>query len=173
MDNTTPHPLLLLENLWTLILYMPAHTTVKLQPLHAGIIKNFKVHYWELLLCHIISWIEAALVHLNDFNNKSVDLLTDINWIKESVQSTTTVNCLNTVKRFQMYLLMNKMRIHMLDWARNWEWTCLSQIQDNICAVHWQWSYYHFYFWWSRKVEEELHDEVRSETCLSLARKQH
>ena len=40
------------------IIFLPANTTSKLQPLDLGIIQNFKLHYRKLFLQYIISRID-------------------------------------------------------------------------------------------------------------------
>ena len=42
------------------IFFLPANTTSKLQPLDAGIIKNFKVLHRGALLCHVISQMDST-----------------------------------------------------------------------------------------------------------------
>ena len=51
IDNVTSHDVSLKDKFSNIhIVFLPKNTTSHLQPLDAGIIKNFKVHYCQLLL---------------------------------------------------------------------------------------------------------------------------
>ena len=76
------------------IVFLPKNTTSKLQPLDAGIIKNFKVFYRKQLLQHVLARIkpgsEASVVI------SSVDLLKSFGWVMDAwrkVKKETIVNC--------------------------------------------------------------------------------
>jgi len=101
MDNATPHDPSFVGKFSNIkIVFLPANTTAKLQPLDAGIIKNFKVHYRKLLLRHVLSRMGDSSLSTSDLI-KSVDVLTAIRWTKlawESVQSTTIANCFKHCK---------------------------------------------------------------------------
>jgi len=116
MDNATPHdPSFVGKFSNTQIVFLPANTTAKLQPLDAGIIKNFKVHYRKLLLRHVLSRMEDSSLSTSDLI-KSVDVLTAIRWTKlarEVYNQQPLPIVLNTAKLFQIYLLMKKMRIRL------------------------------------------------------------
>ncbi len=66
--------------------FLPKNTTSKLQPLDAGIIQIFKVHYWRLLLKHNI--VMLAQIDGTDLTAtaivKSIHVLTAIRWIKKA-----------------------------------------------------------------------------------------
>ena len=53
MDNVSHSRRLLFSNMK--VVFLPANTTYHLQPLDAGIIKNFKVHYRRQLLKHVLT----------------------------------------------------------------------------------------------------------------------
>ena len=101
MDNATPHDPSFVGKFSNIkIVFLPANTTAKLQPLDAGIIKNFKVHYRKLLLRHVLSRMKDNSLSTADII-KSVDVLTAIRWTKlawENVQSSTIVNCFKHCK---------------------------------------------------------------------------
>ena len=59
MDNAGCHPGELKGKFSNIkIVFLPANTTTKLQPLDIGIIQNFKVHYRKMLLQHVIARID-------------------------------------------------------------------------------------------------------------------
>ena len=103
MSREGRNVLLLIDNVPSLekfsnikMVFLPKNTTSRLQPLDAGIIKNFKVHYGRCLIRHV-------LASINDKNSlkasdiaKSVDVLLAIRWIKQSwdvVKCETVMNC--------------------------------------------------------------------------------
>ena len=61
---------------------MPKNTTSRLQPLHAGIIQNFKVKYSKLLLKFVISRTNDKKTATEIM--KEVDILKAIRWISEA-----------------------------------------------------------------------------------------
>ena len=56
------------------IVFLPKNTTSKLQPLDAGIIKNFKVFYRKQLLQHVLARIKPG--------SKASDVITSVNLLK-------------------------------------------------------------------------------------------
>ena len=73
---------------------MPKITTSKLQPLDAGIIKNFKVFYRKQLLQHVLARIKPGSKASDVIT--SVDLLKSIGWVMDAwikVKKGTIVNC--------------------------------------------------------------------------------
>ena len=61
MDNAGCHPGELKGKFSNIkIVFLPANTTSKLQPLDLGIIQNFKVHYRKMLLQHVIARIDQC-----------------------------------------------------------------------------------------------------------------
>ena len=76
------------------IVFLPKNTTSKLQPLDAGIIKNFKVFYRKQLLQHVLVRIKPGSKASDVIN--SVDLLKSIGWVMDTwrkVKKETIVNC--------------------------------------------------------------------------------
>ena len=74
--------------------FLPKNTTSRLQPLDAGIIKNFKVKYRKKLLRHVISRITNDLM-ASDIA-KEVDILQAITWLAAAwneVTEKTIRNC--------------------------------------------------------------------------------
>ena len=70
------------------------NTTSKLQPLDAGIIKNFKVFYRKQLLQHVLARIKPGCKASDVIG--SVDLLKSIGWVMNAwgkVKKETIVNC--------------------------------------------------------------------------------
>ena len=56
MDNVSSHSPFLCESFSNVkVVFLPVNTTSRLQPLDAGIIKNFKVHYRKQLLKHVLT----------------------------------------------------------------------------------------------------------------------
>ena len=77
------------------IVFLPKNTTSKLQPLDAGIIKNFKVFYRKQLLQHVLARIKPGSKASDVIS--SVDLLLkSIGWVMDAwrkVKKETIVNC--------------------------------------------------------------------------------
>ena len=93
-DNAPTHdPSLKLSNVT--IIFLPKNATSRVQPLDAGIIKNFKVMYRRLLLQHVLAVIDQTTLSASEIA-KSVDLLTAIRFVKRAwndVQRSTIRNC--------------------------------------------------------------------------------
>ena len=64
------------------IVFLPKNTTSKLQPLDAGIIKNFKVFYCKKLLQHPLSRIKPRSKTSNVIS--SVNFLKSIGWVMDA-----------------------------------------------------------------------------------------
>lgn len=96
LDNATPHdPEFVGRFSHIKIVFLPANTTSKLQPLDAGIIKNFKVLYRGSLLRHVVSHLDSTQLSASEIA-QTVDVLMAIRWIKaawEQVKSSVIVNC--------------------------------------------------------------------------------
>ena len=61
LDNVSSHNPDLKDRFSNIrVIFLPKNTTSKLQPLDAGIIKNFKVHYRRLLLKHTLAQIDST-----------------------------------------------------------------------------------------------------------------
>lgn len=83
------------------IAFLPRNTS-RLQPLDAGIIKIFKVHYWWLLLKHTLAQIDGTNLTASSIV-KTVNVLTAIRWIKKAwnaVQPQTIINCFRKQEQF-------------------------------------------------------------------------
>ena len=95
LDNEPVHPKNLVGKYSNIkILFLPKNTISRLQPLYAGIIKNFKVKYRKKLLRHVIARVS------NDRSAsdiaKEVDILQSITWVAaawKEVLKTTIKNC--------------------------------------------------------------------------------
>jgi hypothetical protein len=89
LDNTSSHPdTLNLKNIK--LIFLPPNTTSICQPLDQEIIQNFKVHYRQRLLRHILSKID------HNVENKSINVLDAIFWIKsalKNIKPETVKNC--------------------------------------------------------------------------------
>ena len=96
LDNVSshsPHLKDLFSNIK--VVFLPKNTTSRLQPLDAGIIKNFKVHYRKLLIRHTLAAINDTEDNASKIC-KSVNVLLAIRWIKQAwelVSPTTIKNC--------------------------------------------------------------------------------
>ncbi len=98
MDNVSSHSPDLKDLFSNVkVIFLPVNTTSRLQPLDAGIIKNFKVHYRRQLLTYTLAKVNN--INTNETASsicKSVHVLMAIRWIKiawEAVNETTIINC--------------------------------------------------------------------------------
>ena len=94
MDNCSSHACKDVEMSNVVVKFLPANTTSWLQPLDAGIIKNFKTHFHKLLLQHIVAHIDscASATELT----KQLNVPHVVNWIArswDSVSATTISSC--------------------------------------------------------------------------------
>ncbi|XP_068758747.1 tigger transposable element-derived protein 6-like [Montipora capricornis] len=64
------------------VVFLPPNTTSRLQPLDAGVIKNFKVRYRNFLLKFVVSRVNRGLTAPDIA--KEVDVLQAIRWIKQA-----------------------------------------------------------------------------------------
>ena len=96
MDNVSSHDPNMKDKFSNIkVVFLPKNTTSRLQPLDAGIIKNFKVHYRRILLKHTLAQIDGTDLTASSIV-KTVNVLTAIRWIKkawEAVQPQTIINC--------------------------------------------------------------------------------
>ena len=61
MDNAGCHPGHLQGNFSKIsVCFLPANTTFELQPLHLGIIQNFRVHYRNYFMRHVLAKIDGC-----------------------------------------------------------------------------------------------------------------
>jgi len=89
VDNASSHTEsgLLLTN--TKLKFLPPNTTSHIQPMDAGIIRNFKCHYKKLLCSHFLSCIEEN-------RKQTIDMKCALAFVKsawDSVTTQTIVNC--------------------------------------------------------------------------------
>ena len=95
IDNALSHPESFIDCFSHVkIVFLPKNTTSKLQPLDAGIIKNFKVFYRKQLLQHVLARIKPGSKASDVIS--SVDLLKSIGWVMDAwrkVKKETIVNC--------------------------------------------------------------------------------
>ena len=96
-DNVSSHSPDLVDSFSNVkVVFLPVNTTSRLQPLDAGVIKNFKVHYRRHLLAYALSRINEVSSGNASAICKSVSVLDAIPWIKhawEDVSPTTIANC--------------------------------------------------------------------------------
>ena len=95
IDNAPSHPESFIDCFSHVkVVFLPKNTTSKLQPLDAGIIKNFKVFYRKQLLQHVLARIKPGCKASDVIG--SVDLLKSIGWVMNAwgkVKKETIVNC--------------------------------------------------------------------------------
>ena len=98
LDNAGCHPPDQLQakfsNVRVKIVFLPANTTSKLQPLDLGMISNFKLHYRRLLLQYVLAKIDTA--NSATEVTKSINVLTAIRWVAlawREDKSTTIQKC--------------------------------------------------------------------------------
>ena len=95
MDNEPCHPESLNERSSNIkVVFLPKNTTSRLQPLDAGIIRNFELKYRKKLLKFVISRFNDN-VKATDIIQE-VDVLKAISWLKsawDEVLEETIVNC--------------------------------------------------------------------------------
>lgn len=83
MDNAGCHPEDLREKFSNIkIVFLPANTTSKFQPLDLGIINNFKVHYRKLLMQHVLSVMEECTSASEIL--KRVTVLQALRWVSQA-----------------------------------------------------------------------------------------
>ena len=78
MDNAGCHPPDILQGYSNIkIVFLPANTTSKLQPL--GIISNFKVNYRQFLLQYVVAKVDTATLATDV--TKSINVFAAIRWV--------------------------------------------------------------------------------------------
>ena len=98
LDNAGCHPASLQDKYSNIkIVFPPANTTSRLQPLDLGVIANFKTHYRQLLLQYVIAKIDNAS-NATEVTS-SINLLVAIRWVAlawKEVKESTTIKCFKT-----------------------------------------------------------------------------
>ena len=80
MDNAGCHPEELKTKFSNIeVLFLPANTTSKLQPLDLGIIKYFKMQYRKLFLCYVLARIDQC--DSASEVAKSITILVAVCWV--------------------------------------------------------------------------------------------
>ena len=96
VDNATAHDCTLNSKLSNITqVFLSKNSTSRLRPLDAGVIKNFKVKYRQLLLRHVLALIDSSTLAASAIA-RAVDVLTAIRWIRQAwndVKPRTIVNC--------------------------------------------------------------------------------
>ena len=83
IDNAQSHPESFIDCFSHVkIVFLPKNTTSKLQPLDAGIIKNFRVFYRKRLLQHVLTRIKPGSKASDVISN--VNLLKSIGWVMDA-----------------------------------------------------------------------------------------
>ena len=95
MDNAGCHPPEVLQGYLNIkIVFLPANTTSKLQPLDLGIICNFKVHYRRFFLRYVVAKIDSASSAAEIA--KTVNVLVASRWVAlawREVKASTIQKC--------------------------------------------------------------------------------
>ena len=98
LDNAGCHPANLQDKYSNIkIVFLPANTTSRLQPLDLGIIANFKTHYRRLLLQYVIAKIDNAS-NATEVTS-SINVLVAIRWVAlawKEVNESTIIKCFKT-----------------------------------------------------------------------------
>lgn len=93
LDNAPCHPEVQLSAVK--LVFLPPNTTAGTQPLDAGIIKNFKVHYRDMLLSHLYCLVLSSPASIDDMI-KTVNVKMAIDWVVsawDSVHPGTIQKC--------------------------------------------------------------------------------
>ena len=94
MDNAGCHPPEMKDGYSNIkVVFLPAYTTSRLQPLDLGIIKNFKVHYRKLLFRYVVAKIDECTMASGV--TKKIHILQAIRWIAEAWEKVTA----DTIKK--------------------------------------------------------------------------
>lgn len=100
MDNVSSHSPDFKDKFSNIkVVFLPVNTTSRLQPLDAGIIKNFKVHYRKSLVKHTLTTINDGSDENASSICKSVNVLLAIQWIKQAWDSVTADTIRNCFRR--------------------------------------------------------------------------
>ena len=90
MDNAGCHPPEITEGYSNIkVMFLPANTTSKLQPLDLGIIKTFKTYYRKLFIRYVLTKIDTCSTATEVV--KSITILQAIRWVAEAWKSVDTI----------------------------------------------------------------------------------
>lgn len=107
LDNAGCHPVSLQEMFSNIrVVFLPSNTTSRiqpldLQPLDAGVIKNFKERYRKPLLKFVVSRVNRGLTALDIA--KEVDVLQAVRWIKPGLGRSSRRYCLEVLRQIQIF----------------------------------------------------------------------
>ena len=94
LDNATCHPESMIGKFSQIkIVFLPKNTTSRLQPLDAGIIRNFKVKYRKRLVKYELSRIREDTSATQIV--KGVDVIMAIRWLQEAWKEVTNLTIKN------------------------------------------------------------------------------
>ncbi|XP_057308163.1 tigger transposable element-derived protein 6-like [Hydractinia symbiolongicarpus] len=98
LDNATCHPESMIGQFSQIkIIFLPKNTTSRLQPLDAGIIKNFKVKYRKRLVKYVLARIQENKSATEII--KSVDILMAIQWVQDAWKEVTNLTIKNCFEK--------------------------------------------------------------------------
>ena len=98
LDNATCHPESMIGKFSQIkIVFLPKNTTSRLQPLDAGIIRNFKVKYRKRLVKYVLSRIREDTSATQIV--KGVDVLAAIRWLQEAWKEVTNLTIKNCFEK--------------------------------------------------------------------------
>lgn len=90
MDNAGYHPPEITEGYSNIkVMFLPANTTSKLQPLDLGIIKTFKTYYRKLFIRYVLTKIDTCSTATEVV--QSITILQAIRWVAEAWKSVDAI----------------------------------------------------------------------------------
>ncbi|KAJ4437638.1 hypothetical protein ANN_17783 [Periplaneta americana] len=124
LDNASSHPDIALENIK--LVFFPPNTTSACQALDQGVVKNFKVHYCQCVVRHLLANMEMAK-SVSQLS-VSINLLDAVLWISSSIKEIipqTVRNCFlkagfscnETSNPTNTYTTENKIKQFLMEFA--------------------------------------------------------